>query len=85
MGKSYFSSATVDTITGSLGPLYYATVTVGGTRVEGMVDPGSSATIMSLNLFKKIEQKAGIPAEALKPLACAATPQPATNNDWSLC
>ena len=45
MSKSYSSSATVDAVTGSLGPLYYATVTVGGTPVESMVDPGSSATI----------------------------------------
>ena len=56
MSKSYSSSATVDAVMGSLGPLYYATVTVGGTPVDGMVDTGSSATIMSFNLFKKIGQ-----------------------------
>ena len=68
MSKSYSPSATVDAVTGSLGPLYYATVTVSGTPVEGMVDPGSSATIMLFNLFWTIGQKAGIPKEAPKPL-----------------
>ena len=68
MSKSYSSNAAVDAVTGSLGPLYYATVTVGGTPVEGMVDPGSSATIMSFNLFQKIGRRAGILKEALKPL-----------------
>ena len=64
MSKSYSSSATVEAVTGLLGPLYYATVT----PVEGMVDPGSSATIMSFNLFQTIGRRAGIPTEALKPL-----------------
>ena len=68
MSKSYSSNAAVDAVTGSLGPLYYATVTVGGVPVEGMVDPGSSATIMSFNLFQKIGRRAGILKEALKPL-----------------
>ena len=68
MSKSYSSSAAVDAVTGSLSPLYYATVTISGSPVEGMVDPGSSATIMSFNLFRTIGQKAGIPKEALKPL-----------------
>ena len=68
MNKSYSPSATVGAVTSSLGPLYYATVTVSGTPVEGMVDPGSSATIISFNLFRTIGQKAGIPKEALKPL-----------------
>ena len=68
MSKSYSSSAAVDAVTGSLGPLYYATITISGSPVEGMVDPGSSATIMSFNLFRTIGQTAGIPKEALKPL-----------------
>ena len=50
----------------SLGPLYYANVTVAGTSVEAMVDPGSSATIMSFELFRNIGAKAKIPVEALK-------------------
>ena len=32
-----------------------------------MVDPGSSAIIMSFDLFKKIGNKGGVPIEALKP------------------
>ena len=68
MSKSYSPSAAVDAVTSSLGPLYYATVTVSGTPVEGMVDPGSSATIILFNLFQTIGQKAGIPKEAVKPL-----------------
>ena len=57
----------VDAVSGSLGPLYYTTVNVAGVPIEAMVDPGSSATIMSFDLFKKIGHKAGIPKEALKP------------------
>ena len=54
MSKSYSPSAAVDAVTGSLGPLYYATVTVSGTPVQGMVDPSSSATITSFDLFRTI-------------------------------
>ena len=68
MSKSYSTSAAVDAFTGSLGPLYHATVTVSGTSVEGMVDSGLSATIMSFNMFWTIGQKAGIPKEVLKPV-----------------
>ena len=63
----FSSSATVDAVTSSLGPLYYATVIVSGTPVKDMIDSGSSATIMSFNLFQTIGQKAGIPKDALKP------------------
>ena len=64
--KAYQARADVDAISGSLGPLYYANVTVAGTSVEAMVDPGSSATIMSFELFRNIGAKAKIPVEALK-------------------
>lgn len=49
-----------------MGPLYCATVTVQGTAVHALVDPGSSATIISFQLFCKIGQAAHIPASALQ-------------------
>ena len=66
LSKSYQPSAEVDAVSGSLGPLYYAKVIVAGTPSEAMVDPGSSATIMSFELFRQIGMKAKIPVEALK-------------------
>ena len=62
----YSPEATVDAVKGALGPLFYATVSIAGTSVESLVDPGSSATIMSFELFKKVGAKAGIPREALQ-------------------
>ena len=56
----------MDAVSGSLGPLYYAKVIVAGTTVEAMVDPGSSATIMSFELFRQIGTTAKIPVDALK-------------------
>ena len=61
-----YQSADITTVTGAIGPLYYATVTVEGTPVRALVDPGSSATIMSFNLFQKIGKAAHIPASALQ-------------------
>ena len=52
-------------VDGALGPLYCATIMIAGTPVEGLVDPGSSATILSFDLFRKIGRKATIPCEAL--------------------
>ena len=66
LAKSYQPSADVDAVSGSLGPLFYAKVNVAGTSVEAMVDPGSSATIMSFELFRKIGARAKIPVEALR-------------------
>ena len=66
MSEDYRSSAGVDEVTGDLGPLYFANVTIEGTPVDGMVDPGSSATIISFDLFKKIGGKARIPSSALE-------------------
>ena len=65
MSRSY-QSADITTVTGEIGPLYYATVTVEGTPVQALVDPGSSATIMSFNLFQKIGKAAHIPVSALR-------------------
>ena len=39
---------------GALGPLYYATISVSGSPVEALVDPGSLASIMSTELLKQI-------------------------------
>jgi len=50
---------------GAVGPLCYTTVEVAGQEVEAMVDTGSSATILSFELFKKIGKSANIPVTAL--------------------
>ena len=66
LAGAYCPEASVDTVDGALGPLFYATVVVAGTPVDALMDPGSSATIMSFELFKKVGTKAGIPREALQ-------------------
>ena len=66
LAGAYCPEASVDIVDGALGPLFYATVVVAGTPVDALVDPGSSATIMSFELFKKVGTKAGIPWEALQ-------------------
>ena len=63
--ETYDGSAGVDTVAGAVGPLYYCNVNIAGEPVEAMVDTGSSATIMSFDLFKKIGRKAGIAKNAL--------------------
>ena len=65
MSQAY-QSADITTVTGVVGPLYYATVIVQGITVQALMDPGSSATIMSFQLFCKIGQAAHIPASALQ-------------------
>ena len=45
-----------------MGPLFYAVVTIEKSPVEAMVDPGSSAMIISFEQFKKIGQQARIPS-----------------------
>ena len=50
---------------GAVGPLYYVTVSIASEPVEAMVDIGSSATILSFELFKPIGKKANIPVSAL--------------------
>ena len=65
MSQAY-QSADIATVTGAAGPLYYATVMVQGTAVRALMGPGSSATIMSFQLFHKIGQTAHIPARALQ-------------------
>ena len=53
MSEDYHSSARVDEVIGPMGPLYFAKVTIEGTPVDGMVDPGLFATNMCFDLFKK--------------------------------
>ena len=50
---------------GVVGSLYYVTVSIAGEPVEAMVDTGSSDTILSFDLFKRIGKKANIPVSAL--------------------
>ena len=52
-------------ITGSVGPLYYASVKVCDQPVEALVYSGSSVTIMSFDIFKLIGKKVGMTADAL--------------------
>ena len=51
-----------------MGLLYYATVTVQGTAVRAFMDPGSSSTVMSFQLFCKIAQVACVPTSAVQKL-----------------
>ena len=44
----YDGVADIDTVSGAIGPLYYAEVKVGDVAMNAMVDPGSSATICHL-------------------------------------
>ncbi len=66
MVTEYQTEVGVDQVTGAIGPLYYAQVKIEGTPVEAMIDPGSSASIISFTLFKKIGKKAKVPSHALK-------------------
>ena len=58
-------SLQVDTVTGSVGPLYYCQLLVAGETVTALVDSGSSATIMSLELFQEVAMKAVLSSEIL--------------------
>ena len=61
MSKGYKGAVSVVQAVGAVGPLCYTTVEVAGQKVEAMVDTGSSATILSFELFKS----ANIPVTAL--------------------
>ena len=52
-------------IAGAVGPLCYTTVEIAGESVKAMVDTGSSAMVLSFELFSKIGKNAKIPATAL--------------------
>ena len=66
LAEVYSQGASVDTVSSALGPLYYATVSIAGSSVDALVDPGSSATIMSFDLFRMVGKGAGIPREAMR-------------------
>jgi len=66
LSSVYSAVAAVDAVEGELGPLLYANVEVAGTPVNALVDPGSTATIMSFKLFRTISTKVGIPRSALQ-------------------
>ena len=67
MSVEYGRAAKVDAVSGPVGPLYFTNVEIAGVPVQAMVDPGSSATILSFELFKLIGKQAKIPSEALRP------------------
>ena len=66
-GYAAETAARVDKVTGAVGPLFYCTVVIHGKPVRAMVDTGSSASILSYELFAAIGKKANIPASALYP------------------
>ena len=67
MVETYQEYAQVDQIIGPIGPLYYARVQIAGVPTDGLVDTGSSVTILSFNQFKEIGKQAKIPSRELKP------------------
>ena len=58
--------AGVDKVTGALGPLFYARVAIKGMPIEGLIDPGSSATFISYSLFREIGKRAKLSSRALE-------------------
>ena len=50
----------MDTVNGALGPLY-TTEDIAGTPVNSLVDPGSSATILSFELLHNLNQRSDPP------------------------
>ena len=58
-----YTHGSVTQVTGALGPLYYAPITIAGEVVDALVDP---ASIMSFNTFKRIGPKAGIEKDDLR-------------------
>jgi len=65
LSELYGGTNNISAVTSSVGPLYYANVDIEGSLVEALVDPGSAATLMSFNLFKKIGKKANMPPSVL--------------------
>ena len=62
LSQGYAAKGDVNQVAGAVGPLYYVTVSIAG---EPVVNTGSSATILSFKLFKRIGKKANIPVTAL--------------------
>ena len=67
MSADYQTYTEIGRVTGAIGPLFYAKVTIEETPVEAMLDPGSSATIIPYRLFKEIGKQAHLPSKALQP------------------
>ena len=67
MTQAYRTTAGVDAVSGCTGPLYYTKVEIEGVPVEAMVDSGSSATIMSFQLFQQVGKQAKLSSGRLQP------------------
>ena len=65
LSQGYEGKANVDKVAGAVGPLYYCTVNIAGEPVKAMVDTGSSATVLSWDVFQAIGRKAQVPVSAL--------------------
>ena len=65
LSQRYEGKVNVDKVAGAVGLLYYCTVNIAGEPVKAMVDTGSSATILSWDVFQAIGRKAQVPASAL--------------------
>ena len=65
LSQGYEGKANVDKVAGAVGPLYYCTVNIAGEPVKAMVDTGSSATILSWEVFQAIGRKNKVPVSAL--------------------
>ena len=57
--------ANIGKVAGAVGPLYYCTVNIAGEPIKAMVDTGSSATILSWEVFQAIGRKTKVPVSAL--------------------
>ena len=58
LSQGYEGKANVDKVAGAVCPLYYCMVNIAGEPVKAMVDTGSSATILSWDVFQAIGRKA---------------------------
>ena len=65
LSQCYEGKASVDKVAVAVCPLYYYTVNIAGEHVKAMVDTGSSATILSWDVFQAIGRKAQVSASAL--------------------
>ncbi len=68
MSTAYRGYLEVDAVSGAVGSLFYSEVKVAGQPVRALIDTGSSATILSFDLFKKIGKVANIPPHSLLPV-----------------
>ena len=52
---------------GAVGPLFHGEVNMAGIPVQGLVDTGSGAIIISFEMFKKVGKEANILSSSLHP------------------